>query len=152
MRDPLQFGLPRLGLYLFVGLFLYQLAAGAKKPLQCYECENEHSNFMCMSDFNIVECARGFDTCQTLISYSERSEKLSISKICTKNQSCHAQINATRARMPCDLTKNSWVCTTCCHTDKCNLNGAHVTVPMHWAMISAILIMLTSLCSSDEFM
>ena len=52
------------------------------------------------------------------------SAKLSIIKTCTKNVSCDLQVNATRDVMPCDQSLGSWVCTTCCQDDMCNLSNA----------------------------
>ncbi|XP_063412745.1 uncharacterized protein LOC134695426 [Mytilus trossulus] len=92
--------------------------------LMCYKCENERNNFLCVGEYNLKQCDSGFDTCQTTVSYSEVSEQLSIIKTCTKNSSCHLQIKEHSESVPCDQTGSSWICTTCCNEDACNLNTA----------------------------
>jgi hypothetical protein len=57
-------------------------------------------------------------------SFSDSSEKLSISKTCSKNTSCYMQMNATVDKYPCDTDYGNWICTTCCHEDGCNKSGA----------------------------
>ncbi|KAK2164535.1 hypothetical protein LSH36_62g03004 [Paralvinella palmiformis] len=84
------------GLCLFVITLLEVTQA-----LKCYMCENEESNFMCINE-NLKECEPGMDTCQTIVAYSDVSEKLSITKTCTKSQACSAQVNATLDTVPCD--------------------------------------------------
>ena len=119
----------------------------------CYTCENKESNAMCSNPDDIETCEPDMDTCQTIVSYSgnntimkkkleivmtlnlnfcfffftDISEKLSIIKSCTKNISCELQINATRIERPCDKSRPSWICTTCCYDDACNVDAAFAT-------------------------
>ena len=67
--------------------------------------------------------------------FSEVSEKLAITKTCTKNVSCELQINATIYEMPCDQSLSSWVCTNCCHDDACNYDAASHLNGFHWIPI-----------------
>lgn len=91
--------------------------------LLCYNCDNEPNNFLCVGEYNLRPCDSGFDTCQTIVSYSDVSETLSIIKTCTKNSSCQLQIREHENHVPCDQTGSSWICTSCCNEDACNLNG-----------------------------
>ena len=88
-------------------------------------------------------------------SISDVSEKLSIIKTCTKNVSCDLQINATRDITPCDKTLDSWICTSCCYDDACNVDGANInhvsqlfyTVPLVAFVLSRMYIKWCSLNS-----
>ncbi|XP_014664210.1 PREDICTED: uncharacterized protein LOC106806706 isoform X2 [Priapulus caudatus] len=64
------------------------------QSLQCYQCENVHSN--------------------------GEIHKLLITKSCTKELPCYAQRNESNISMPCKYTLDTWSCVTCCHTDRCN--------------------------------
>ncbi|KAK2193447.1 hypothetical protein NP493_13g14023 [Ridgeia piscesae] len=79
---------------------------------------------MCINEDNLFPCEAGMDTCQTTVSFSDVSQKVSIIKTCTKNASCERQVNATRISTPCDRSYSSWICTTCCYDDACNVNVA----------------------------
>ncbi|KAL3854003.1 hypothetical protein ACJMK2_013287 [Sinanodonta woodiana] len=98
---------------------------GVSWSLKCYTCDNEHSNFLCNSEINLVECEDGMDTCQTIVGYSDISGKLFIMKECTKNESCQLQAAESR-EAPCNLELSNWICTQCCYTDSCNVNGATI--------------------------
>ena len=72
-----------------------------------------------------------------LLIVSDVSAKLSITKTCTKNVSCELQVNATARVKPCDQSQNSWVCTSCCYENACNVNTAqtaHAVTP--WIKLS----------------
>lgn len=97
--------------------------------LKCYECDNELTNNFCMSDLNLHSCEQGLDTCQTIVAYSEVSEKLSIIKTCSVNASCHTQMQEN-TDLPCDKHRSSWVCTSCCHEDGCNISGQDRAQPI----------------------
>ena len=84
--------------------------------------------------FHLFANPSKLNACCTLY-ISEVSEKLAITKSCTKNVSCELQVNATMDDMPCDQSHNSWVCTNCCHEDACNYDGALQLNGFHWIPI-----------------
>ena len=112
----------------------------------CYECENAFSNTLCNSDTQLTDCEDAFDTCQTIIHYSglfcccfffylficwcvystiEISEKMTITKSCTRNTSCWDQKLSSEALHPCYPSKKyTWTCVDCCWDDKCNRDNA----------------------------
>lgn len=92
-------------------------------PLSCYQCTNEKTNIHCVDDFNLQSCDK--DTCQTITSYSDVSEKLTILKSCTTNVSCHRQ--RQEYERSCNVEASDWVCVYCCHHDKCNIHIASGT-------------------------
>ncbi|GAB1606938.1 uncharacterized protein LOC115222915 [Argonauta hians] len=108
--------------------------------LKCYECDNELTNNFCMSELNLQDCGPGLDTCQTIVAYSDVSEKLSIIKTCTVNTSCHIQQEENK-RIPCDKTQNNWICTSCCHVDGCNISGQQILQ----SLFSTLQLLLVSL-------
>ncbi|XP_029649167.1 uncharacterized protein LOC115222915 [Octopus sinensis] len=107
---------------LISGLILLLLGPDCISSLKCYECDNELTNNFCMSDLNLHECGPALDTCQTIVAYSDVSEKLSIIKTCSVNASCHIQKQENKD-IPCDKNQNKWICTSCCHEDGCNISG-----------------------------
>ncbi|XP_064646538.1 ly6/PLAUR domain-containing protein 6B-like [Lineus longissimus] len=124
-----------------------QLAVGAVvisglNALKCFTCENENSNYYCMSDYDVKECEQGYDTCQTIVSYLDSSEKLSISKTCSKNTSCYMQMNATVDKYPCDTDYGNWICTTCCHEDGCNKSGAWSACARKMELVLSVLVIV----------
>ncbi|XP_014664209.1 PREDICTED: uncharacterized protein LOC106806706 isoform X1 [Priapulus caudatus] len=90
------------------------------QSLQCYQCENVHSNGECNGTLYLDECASTHDTCQTMVTWSGEIHKLLITKSCTKELPCYAQRNESNISMPCKYTLDTWSCVTCCHTDRCN--------------------------------
>ncbi|XP_078326595.1 uncharacterized protein LOC144622956 [Crassostrea virginica] len=98
------------------------LLSGRVSSLSCYHCTNEMTNIHCVDDFNLQACETGMDTCQTITSYSDVSEKLTILKSCTTNVSCHLQ--RQEYETSCNVVTSDWVCVYCCHNDKCNIHIA----------------------------
>ncbi|XP_061170196.1 prostate stem cell antigen-like [Saccostrea echinata] len=108
-------------------VFVYvTLLQGESESLNCYQCTNEKTNIHCVDDYNVQRCDRGMDTCQTITSYSDVSERLSILKSCTTNVSCHLQ--KQEYYRSCNLVSPGWVCVYCCHHDKCNIHAASGTI------------------------
>eukprot|EP00105_Crassostrea_gigas_P035680 XP_019919828.1 PREDICTED: uncharacterized protein LOC105320744 [Crassostrea gigas] len=99
------------------------LLPASVSPLSCYQCTNEKTNIHCVDDFNLRSCDK--DTCQTITSYSDVSEKLTILKSCTTNASCHNQ--RQEYERSCNVEASDWVCVYCCHHDKCNIHIASGT-------------------------
>lgn len=78
---------------------------------------------------------------------------MSISKTCTKNESCEAQINATRDDdMPCDKTFYTWVCTSCCYDDGCNVSSGPRLLPVipEYILLCSLLVLCFSGNSSGS--
>ncbi|XP_056012082.1 U-scoloptoxin(05)-Cw1a-like [Ostrea edulis] len=101
------------------------LIPGEGQSLSCYECTNEETNIHCIDDYNLQLCGQGMDTCQTITSYSDVSEKLSILKSCTTNVSCHLQ--KQEYDNSCRFVSSDWICVYCCQRDKCNIHVASGT-------------------------
>lgn len=101
------------------------LLPASVSPLSCYHCTNEKTNIHCVDDFNLQSCDKEMDTCQTITSYSDISEKLTILKSCTTNVSCHLQ--KQEYERSCNVAASDWVCVYCCHHNKCNIHIASGT-------------------------
>jgi hypothetical protein len=116
--------------------------------LRCYVCANAPTNEACNKP-ETVDCEPEMDTCQTIVAYSDISEKLSIIKSCTKNISCHHQMYATADSSACDLSASSFVCTSCCYDDGCNVSSApNFRYVQHGRVISTVAVIVSVLTTA----
>lgn len=112
----------RINYFGFLSLCAFCWIVPGVLPMHCYVCEDQETNSPCMVNSTLKGCPEGFDTCQTIVTYSDITEKLSIYKTCSKNASCSIQKLEMESHLECDTSKDSWLCSTCCYESGCNRN------------------------------